>query len=308
MADPRVPRKGETIKTPGSVGSIAPLNGKPTPVDPYCLDEDKKKKENGENKMSEEKHILSLTHEEVVQFFQGTHPLAVLLEQLRASDESLYNPPTQKEFEAMLQFVVKRQEGKIKPEDIASAEQRAEARVGASPQALSEYADPENKAFPVDSAQRVISAHSYIHKYWNVPSKKGVTASYGRNDFVRIHNSVVDAMKKYGVEHNYLDSLDEVSGFKKNADGKAVADNKGLASGQKMLDAPKTEACGKKDKAKLSFDFVENQRVVSWSRNRMREQGSIEKIEGLVATVSWDCGLVTTELLASLMPSFIARK
>jgi hypothetical protein len=304
MADPRVPRKGENIKTPGSVGSIAPLNGKPTPADPYCLDEAEKKKQEGENEMSEEKHILSLTHDEVIQFFQGTHPLAVLLKELREDDEYVHNPPTQAEFENLLQLVIKRQEGKITTEEVAPAEQRAAARVNPSPQKISEYADPDNKAFPVDSATRVASAHSYIHKYWNAPSKKGVTASYGRNDFIRVHNNIVDAMSKHGVEHNYLDSLDEASGYKKNAEGKAVSVvDKGLAPGQKMLVAPKNEA-----KAKLSFDFVENQRVVSWSRDRMREQGSIEKIEGLVATVHWDCGLVTTELLASLMPSLSSKK
>jgi hypothetical protein len=290
-------KKGVPV-TPTSEDGIAPLNGVPTPMNPYAK-KDEGGKEMSEKEKQENENVIEMSYSETIDFLRGEHPLAVAIDEMRREGLICVS---REEFESRLSLVIKRQEGKVDVSDVPNADARAKARENESPESEKEYADRENLAFPVDSEKRASTAHAYIHKYWNMPSKKGITATYGRDDFIRVHNSIVAAMKKFGVTHNYLDSLDEASGYKKGENGEAVSLQSCNKSGQKL------SGSSEKSSTKLSFDFAEKQRVVSWSRNRMREAGSIEKIEGLVATVRWECGLVTTELLASLMPSMSAKK
>lgn len=300
MADSRIERKSITI-TPTSKEGIAPLNGHPTPVDPFCEDEyqdasvDNNQDDNIEedNIMNKSSFELQLSYDDVLDFLRGDHCLLSLIDELKADSENLYNPPTQDEFVSKLNFAIRRKEGKIDESEIATAEARAKGRVLSSPVKKSEYADPLHKAFPVDSKKRAVTAHAYIHKYWNDASKKGVTATYGRDDFVKIHNKIVKSMTKFGVQHHYLDSLDDASGYKKGNDGLAV---------KKSVDNVAKKENAKKSAVKMSFNFAKNQTVVSWSRNRMRESGIIKDIDDVVATVQWECGLVTTEPLAGLFP------
>lgn len=65
----------------------------------------------------------------------------------------------------------------------------------------SQFADPANRAFPVNSAARCRSAMVYLVKYYNNKSSSGVTASYSDAKFKAVHGKIVAAMKKFGIEH-----------------------------------------------------------------------------------------------------------
>jgi hypothetical protein len=65
-----------------------------------------------------------------------------------------------------------------------------------------EFADPANRAFPIDTADHARAAMVYLNKYFNNPSASGVTANYSKQKFVEVHNRIVKAMKKFGIEHN----------------------------------------------------------------------------------------------------------
>lgn len=70
------------------------------------------------------------------------------------------------------------------------------------------YADPENKAFPLDTPARVKASHAYLHKYWNSGAKSGITATYNKDKFLEVHRRIMTRMKRLGIEHNMVDSLD----------------------------------------------------------------------------------------------------
>lgn len=73
------------------------------------------------------------------------------------------------------------------------------------------YADPENKAFPLDTLERVKASHAYIHKYWNSGAKSGITATYSREKFLQVHKRIMIRMNRLGIEHNTCDSLDRAT-------------------------------------------------------------------------------------------------
>lgn len=248
--------------------------------------------------MAHVEQFITLSFADVLDFISGDSALTELLTYVNNQEESFYNPPTKEEFGKMLSLAIMRESGKIEVTDVASAEERAAGRATASPAGIKEYADGQNMAFPVNSPTRAKSAHAYIHKYWNEPSKKGVTATYGREDFVRVHKKIMAAMKKMGVEHNYLDSLDDASGFKKEPE-----ENQSNVSGAIKNCNAETRTFDEQVHHGL-FHFYEGQTVVSLARSRMREKGTIVKIDGLVATVQWESsGLAMPELLAGLIPS-----
>jgi len=113
------------------------------------------------------------------------------------------------------------------------------------------YADPENKAFPLDTPERVKASHAYLHKYWNNGASSGITATYSKQKFIDVHHRVVTRMRRLGIEHNTIDSLDSAtkkhvkklqktkaesmqdnSGFPKNGDKTPNSD---------MIDSTKTK-------------------------------------------------------------------
>lgn len=65
----------------------------------------------------------------------------------------------------------------------------------------SQFADPANRAFPINSAARCRSAITYLVKYYNNKPSSGVTADYSDAKFKEVHNRIVTAMKKFGIEH-----------------------------------------------------------------------------------------------------------
>jgi len=73
------------------------------------------------------------------------------------------------------------------------------------------YADPENKAFPLDTPERVKASHAYLHKYWNSGAKSGITATYNRDKFLDVHQRIITRMRRLGLEHNTVDSLDKAT-------------------------------------------------------------------------------------------------
>lgn len=97
------------------------------------------------------------------------------------------------------------------------------------------YADPEHKAFPLDTPGRVRAAHAYIHKYWNSPSKGGVTASYNRKKFIQVHKRILKRMKNLDIDHNIIDSLDVATKKATKVEKKA----KEAEKVEKVVDAPK---------------------------------------------------------------------
>ena len=113
------------------------------------------------------------------------------------------------------------------------------------------YADPENKAFPLDTPERVKASHAYLHKYWNNGASSGITATYSKQKFIDVHHRIVVRMRRLGIEHNSVDNLDTAtrkhvkklqktkaesmqdnSGFPKNGSKKPNSD---------MLDSTKTK-------------------------------------------------------------------
>lgn len=248
--------------------------------------------------MSRVEQFITLSFADVLDFISGDSVLTELLTHVNNQEESFYNPPTKEEFGKMLSLAITRESGKLETTDVASAEERAAGRAMVSPAGAKEYADGQNMAFPVNNPTRAKSAHAYIHKYWNEPSQKGITATYGREDFIRVHKKIVAVMKKMGIEHNYMDSLDDASGFKKEPE-----EGRGNDVGSDVKNA--AEVCmSNEDRHHGLFHFYEGQTVVSLARSRMREKGTIVKIDGLVATVQWESsGLAMPELLAGLIPS-----
>jgi hypothetical protein len=73
------------------------------------------------------------------------------------------------------------------------------------------YADPENKAFPLDTPERVKASHAYLHKYWNSGAKSGITATYNRDKFLDVHQRIITRMKRLGLDHNMIDNLDKAT-------------------------------------------------------------------------------------------------
>ena len=281
MPDRRVPR-GSKLDTPGGEDTAYPLNDggcedyreekKEEEQRVREIEEEKREKDAGAPKrlnsgvgiggfgvkpmtdvlsnsrrdthMSHSERFITLSYADVLEFVSGDSILMELIDYLHANDENTYNPPTREEFGQMLKFAIRRESGKIDSDDINSAKARASGRASSSPSSKKEYADPANMAFPVDSLSRARTAHAYIHKYWDSPSKKGVTATYGRDDFIRVHKKIVNAMKKFGIEHNHLDGLDDASGFKKESDqGTTNKSEKARAI------EPCIEPCDKKEKA-----------------------------------------------------------
>jgi len=258
----------------------------------------------GVSEMSGADKFLIMSYQDVLEYITGENELEELIQFIRQNDEYVFNPPTRDEFGQMLKFAISRKEGKIKPQDVPSADARAANRELASPSAKKEYADPINKAFPIDSPTRIQSAHAYIHKYWNEPSKRGVTASYGRNDFITAHKKIVAAMQKNDIEHNYLDSLDDASGFSKPKSKEIKASQN--SSCVKCQQAPcccAIESPAVESKGVGLFNFKVGQQVVSFARGGIKAPGEIIKIDGAIANVQWASGLITTELLVGLVPN-----
>jgi len=73
------------------------------------------------------------------------------------------------------------------------------------------YGDSAHKAFPLDTPSRVRAAHAYIHKSWQTPAEKGVTASYSRSKFISVHRRILTRMKRLGIKHTMVDALDEAT-------------------------------------------------------------------------------------------------
>ncbi len=65
-----------------------------------------------------------------------------------------------------------------------------------------QFADPANRAFPIDTSEHCRAAMVYLNKYFNNKSSGGVTANYTPEKFKGVHNRIVKAMKKFGIEHN----------------------------------------------------------------------------------------------------------
>jgi hypothetical protein len=89
------------------------------------------------------------------------------------------------------------------------AQQLVQSRILNSPSSPSDYADPENKAFPLVPAARLSVAHSYVHKYFNSSSKGGVTSTYSHQKFATVHENIVRAMLEHGFKHYMSDNLDD---------------------------------------------------------------------------------------------------
>lgn len=87
------------------------------------------------------------------------------------------------------------------------------------------YADPENKAFPLDTPERVRASHAYIHKFWNSAADSGIMATYNRDKFIQVHNRILTRMRRLGIEHTHRDSLDRATRalIKKRATEKAAS-------------------------------------------------------------------------------------
>jgi hypothetical protein len=66
---------------------------------------------------------------------------------------------------------------------------------------VSQFADPANRAFPCNTAERCRSAMVYLNKYYNNPASGGVTQNYSKSKFKQVHDKIVAFMKKYGIEH-----------------------------------------------------------------------------------------------------------
>lgn len=66
----------------------------------------------------------------------------------------------------------------------------------------SQFADPEHRRFPIDTPEHCRAAMVYLNKYYNNPSKGGVTKLYSKEDFKAVHDRIVKAMKKFGIEHD----------------------------------------------------------------------------------------------------------
>jgi len=66
----------------------------------------------------------------------------------------------------------------------------------------SQFADPQNRAFPIDTEAHVKAAMSYLNQFYSNRPKKGVTADYSEKKFKEVHNRILRAMKKFGIEHN----------------------------------------------------------------------------------------------------------
>jgi hypothetical protein len=81
-----------------------------------------------------------------------------------------------------------------------------------------QFADPANRAFPCNTAERCRSAMVYLNKYYNNPSSSGVTADYSNAKFKEVHNRIVKFMKKFGIEHDGC-SICKKSKSAKNAKG-----------------------------------------------------------------------------------------
>lgn len=256
--------------------------------------------------MSGADKFVTLSYQDVLSYIYGDNELEQVIAFVQNDEEYTFNPPTRDEFGQMLKFAISRKSGKIAAEDAPSIKARANARIKQSPSSGKDFADPINKAFPVDSDTRAKAAHAYIHKYWNAPSKRGITATYGKNDFIAVHKKIVDAMKKHDIEHNYLDSLDDASGFSK-------PENKNISSAKIVsCEKCKTTPCScstiedikatQGNKGVGLFGLKVGQQVISFARGGTRIPGEIIKIDGAVANVQWQTGLLTTELLVSLVP------
>lgn len=352
MPDRRVPRPGGRAETPGGEGTAYPLNdggAPPHPLDNVEKEPDEAMEQTNKQKkrieedgsglprrvdaggnaggfgvkpladvlsqgaVSAADKFLILSYQDILSYITGESELEELIHFIRENEEYAYNPPTRDEFGQMLKFAISRQVGKIGSEDAPSVKARASARTSASPSSKKEYADPINKAFPVDSKKRTVTAHAYIHKYWNNASKRGITATYGKEDFVRVHKKIIGAMKKFDIEHNYLDSLDDASGISKPQKN----DSTGVQSKELKQECEKcgNKICQCQDLSSLSkitktreqstggiFNFRVGQKVVSFSRGGTKNPGQITKIDGSIANVQWSSGFITTEMLVSLVP------
>ena len=93
------------------------------------------------------------------------------------------------------------------------------------------YADPENKAFPLDTPDRVRASHAYIHKFWNNNAQSGITATYNRDKFIQVHKKIATRMRRLGMDHSTRDSLDRATRnfIKKQLSSKGVSVKKGGA-------------------------------------------------------------------------------
>lgn len=69
----------------------------------------------------------------------------------------------------------------------------------------SNFADPEHRAFPCNSAKRCRSAMVYLIKYYHNNPDSGVTADYDEAKFKSVHNRIVAKMKDFGIEHGGCD-------------------------------------------------------------------------------------------------------
>lgn len=73
------------------------------------------------------------------------------------------------------------------------------------------YGDPENKAFPLDTPERVKAAHAYLHKYWQQNAQSGITATYSRAKFLDVHKRITTRMRRLGLQHSAVDTLDSAT-------------------------------------------------------------------------------------------------
>ena len=245
--------------------------------------------------MSGADNFLTLSYQDMLDFIYGENELNQLIEFVQAEEEYSFNPPTRDEFGQMLKFAVSRSDD--------NKQQKKQNRINSLPTSRKIYADPMNKAMPLDSESRIKAAHDYIHKSWNSKARRGVIASYGKGDFIFIHKNICNAMRNNDIEHLCLDNLDEVSGY-------TFQNNSNLSADSEICKECHSAPCKcKEDVAQEPvvrgfglFNLRVGQRVVSYSRGGAKAPGEITKIDGSVANIQWDSGLITTELLASLVP------
>jgi len=329
MPDRRVPRPIDKPETPGGEGTEYPLNDGGVPSYKEEKEDEKKalKRFADQRKAAEESaphrgdgfkvqpitdvlsqtqrsitmsgadNFLTLSYQDMLNFICGESELNQLIKFVQAEEEYSFNPPTRDEFAQMLKFAVSRNQD--------SKQQTKPKQTNSLPVSRKVYADPMNKAMPLDSENKIKAAHDYIHKFWNSKIRRGVIASYGRGDFVFIHKNICNAMKNNDIEHPCSDSLDIASGYTISTNS---GDSKADTSCKECQSSPckcEKEIVQKQEVVAKGFGLFNlkvGQRVISYSRGGIHAPGEITKIDGSIANIQWDSGLITTELLASLVP------
>jgi hypothetical protein len=100
---------------------------------------------------------------------------------------------------------VLRKKGLVDSSELKPIQRKVPIQKGAN------YGDPENKAFPLDTAERVKAAHAHLHKAWQNKGETGITASYGRDKFLKVHKRIITRMRRLGLQHTPVDTLDSAT-------------------------------------------------------------------------------------------------